>query len=209
MTSPDIRTIITVTLKPNLFEKLAARFNTPFKVQQLIRSLDYNGEENGETVRSAAEAFNADKAHCLEASMLSAAILEHHDYPPFILNLDSIDWLNHSIFVFKEKTGWGAISKSREEGLHGRAPIFRSIRELAWSYHDPYIDDTGRVIGYEVVDLRNCKMDWRWSKKNLWKVEELVTTLKFKPLKSSDERYEKLVKSYEEKGPLPPDKNWW
>ena len=38
-------------------------------------------------------------------------------------------------------------------GLHGRRPVFATPRALALSYFDPYVDFTGRVTGYAVVDL--------------------------------------------------------
>ena len=52
---------------------------------------------------------------------------------------------------------WGSVARSRDPGLHGRKPVFATPRALALSYVDPYVDYTGRVTGYAVVDLRD---DW-------------------------------------------------
>ena len=80
-----------------------------------------------------------EEVHCLEAAS-SAVILEQHGYPPLLLDLESYDLLNHLIFVFKEDGRWVSIARSRDKGLHGRKPVFRSLRDLAWSYFDTYID---------------------------------------------------------------------
>ena len=60
-------------------------------------------------------------------------------------------------------------------GLHGRKPVFATPRALASSYMDPYIDLTGRVTGYAVVDLRVMgSYDWRLADTNVWKVERML-----------------------------------
>jgi hypothetical protein len=117
---------------------LSSRYPTPEKVQRLLREqFEYNSEENGETVQSALRTWQTKKAHCLEASMLAAAVLEHQGFPPLVLSLESQDGLDHVLFVFKDKSAWGSISRSREEGLHGRKAVFRSLRDLARSYAEP------------------------------------------------------------------------
>ena len=93
-------------------------------------------------------------AHCLEAALSAAVILEQHGYPPLVLSFESIDRLDHVIFVYRTATGWGSVARSRDPGLHGRRPVFATPRDLALSYVDPYVDYTGRVTGYAVVDLR-------------------------------------------------------
>ena len=93
-------------------------------------------------------------AHCLEAALSAAVILEQHRYPPLVLSFESIDLLDHVIFVYRTPTGWGSVARSRDPGLHGRKPVFATPRALALSYFDGYIDFTGRVKAYGVVDLR-------------------------------------------------------
>jgi hypothetical protein len=52
-------------------------------------------------------------------------------------------------------------------GLHGRKPVFRTVRELVMSYFDPYVDGSARVVGYGVADLRTMvRIDWRLSEKD-------------------------------------------
>ena len=87
-------------------------------------------------------------AHCLEAALAAAVILEQHGYPPLVLSFESIDLLDHVIFVYRTPTGWGSVARSRDPGLHGRKPVFATPRALALSYFEGYIDFTGRVKAY-------------------------------------------------------------
>lgn len=192
-----------------LSEKLAKKLKTPKQVQQYLRGLPYNREKGGETLSSAETALKRGRLHCFEAAFAAAAILEHHGYPPLIMSLESKDLLDHVIYVFKEKTGWGSIALSRDEGLHGRAPRYRSLRDLARSYYDPYVDKTGRIKAYQIADLDDCGADWRASKKNVWKAEKYLIKLRHHPLPSSTPRYKKLLAAYLARGPMPWQKHWW
>ena len=99
-------------------------------------------------MRSFREVVKRKEAHCLEAAVGAAVILEQHGYPPLLLDLQSQDLLDHVIFVFKVDGRWGSVARSRDAGLHGRKPVYRSIRDLALSYFDPFVDLTGRLKGY-------------------------------------------------------------
>ena len=63
---------------------------------------------------------------------------------------------------------------------------------------DPYVDFTGRVTGYVVVDLAELMRDydWRLSEKNVWKVERALLDHPHRPLRSSDVRVERLRARY-------------
>ncbi len=192
-----------------VFKLLSRRYPTPEKVQAFLKTLKYNSEKQGETVQSATTALKAKKAHCLEACLISAAILEHQGYTPLLLSLDSKDHLCHSLFIFKKKTGWGSIARSRCVGLHGREPRFRSVRDLAMSYFDPFVDKTGRIIGYTHLNLDESNTDWRFSKRNLWKLEQFIVTAKHTKVKSSNLRFKSLLNQYLEKGEPLTGKYWW
>jgi hypothetical protein len=78
---------------------------------------------------------------------------------------EPVDKLDHVLFVFRQDGRWGSVARSRDPGLHGRKPVFRSPRQLAASYQDAYVDLTGRVTGYAVADLRELgSYDWRLSR---------------------------------------------
>ena len=177
--------------------KLVQRLNTPAKVQRFFSSMPYNWERHGPTVRSFRELLKRKEVHCLEAAVCAAVILEQHGYPPLLLDLESRDLLDHVIFVFKENGHWGAIGRSRDRGLHGRKPVFRSLRDLAWSYFDPFVDFTGRLKGYGLTSLYELgNYDWRFSPRKMTKIEDHLRAIPHKPIHSSDRRYEKLLARY-------------
>src|SRR5688572_23467554 len=62
--------------------KLVQQLNTPAKVQRYFSSLPYNWERDGGTMRSFRELVRKNEAHCLEAAVGAAVILEQHGYPP-------------------------------------------------------------------------------------------------------------------------------
>ena len=78
------------------------------------------------------------------------------------MSLESQDWLDHVIFVYRHKTGWGSVARSRDPGLHGRKPRFRSPRALARSYYDGYVDNTGRLKGFGVANLADALPGYDW-----------------------------------------------
>lgn len=177
--------------------KLVQRLGTPAKVQRFFSELPYNWETNGGTMRSFREVVKWNEAHCLEAAVSAAVILEHYGYPPLLLDLESQDLLDHVIYVFTEKGRWGAIARSRDIGLHGRKPVFRSLRDLAWSYFDPYVDFSGRLKGYGLTSLYELdNYDWRFSSRKLTKIENHLRAIPHKKLPSSDRRYQKLLAKY-------------
>lgn len=177
--------------------KLVQRLNTPARVQRFFSQLPYNWERNRGTMRSFREVMKRGEAHCLEAAVGAAVILEQHGYPPLLLDLESKDLLDHVIFVFKEKGRWGSVARSRDIGLHGRKPVFRSLRDLAWSYFDPYVDFTGRLKGYGLTSLYELgSYDWRFSPRKMTKIENHLRAIPHKRLHSSDERYKQLLARY-------------
>ncbi len=176
---------------------MAARLRTPLAVQRWLNALPYNAEAGGETLRSFRGVMAHGTAHCLEAALSAAVILEQHRYPPLVLSFESEDLLDHVIFVYRAPTGWGSVARSRDPGLHGRKPVFATPRALALSYVEPYVDFAGRVKAYAVVDLRVLgTWDWRLAATNVWKVERLLLDWPHRPIASSDARVERLRRRY-------------
>ena len=174
--------------------RIIRRHRTPEQVQQFLRRLPYNWELQGDTLRSFRQVVRLKTAHCLEAALVAAAILEQHGYPPLVVSFESKDGVDHVIFVFRRRGRWGAVARSRDAGLHGRKPVFRSIRDLVWSYFDPYVDLTGRITGYQLVDLRVLDgYDWRLASTNIWKVENYLIEIPHRRLRSSNRRYLSLL----------------
>jgi hypothetical protein len=177
--------------------RIVSRLRTPAAVQHWLNELPYNQEKGGETLRSFRGVVRTGTAHCLEAALSAAVILEQHRYPPLVLSFESIDLLDHVIFVYRTSTGWGSVARSRDPGLHGRRPLFATPRALALSYYDEYIDFTGRVKAYGVVDLRVMgTYDWRLSGKNVWKVEQMLIDWPHRRIRSSDAKADALRRRY-------------
>jgi hypothetical protein len=179
--------------------RIIAACNTPSRVQRFLNRLPYNTEPPPERakLRSFRGVVRHRTAHCLEAALAAAVILEQHRYPPLLLSFESIDDLDHVIFAYRDRGRWGSIGRSRDPGLHGRKPVFRTARDLALSYVDAYIDFTGRITGYAVVDLRLLgDYDWRLSEKNVWKVERLLLDYPHRTIRSSDARIDRLRARY-------------
>jgi hypothetical protein len=176
---------------------LIQKLDSPARIQRFLTNMPYNWEKKGATLRSFREMLKHNEVHCLEAAVSAAVILEQHGYPPLLLDLESQDLLDHVLFVFKLNGRWGSIARSRDLGLHGRKPVFRSIRDLVWSYFEPYVDLTGRIKGYGVTSLYNLgNYDWRFSPRKMTKIEDHLRTMPHKKLVSSDTRYERLLAKY-------------
>ena len=173
-------------------------YRTPHEVQRWLNRLPYNSEPDGETQRSFREVVRLHTAHCLEGALAAAVILEQHGYPPRVLSFESIDQLDHVIYVYQHRGRWGSIARSRDPGLHGRKPVFKTARALALSYVDPYVDFTGAVKAYAVIDLRELmgRYDWRLSPRNLWKVEQALIDYPHRPIRSSPVRIARLREKY-------------
>lgn len=177
--------------------RLVARLRTPAAVQRWLNDLPYNQEKGGETLRTFRGVVRRGTAHCLEAALSAAVILEQHGYPPLVMSIESIDLLDHVIFIYRAAGGWGSIARSRDPGLHGRKPVFATPRALALSYVDEYIDFTGRVKGYGVADLRVLDpYDWRLSEQNVWKVENLLIDWPHRRITMSRRREDALRRKY-------------
>jgi hypothetical protein len=179
--------------------RLIGRLRTPDDVQRFLTGLPYNTEPppGGATLRSFRGVVREHTAHCLEAALTAATILEQHGYPPTVLSFESIDELDHVIFVYRRRGLWGSVARSRDPGLHGRRPMFRTARALALSYFDPYVDTTGCVKGYAVADLRALDpYDWRLSPGNVWKVERYLLDFPHRPIRYSQARVDRLRARY-------------
>src|SRR3989449_388297 len=176
---------------------LIQRLRTPARVQRCLPLMLYNWERQGGTMRSFREVVKRNQAHCLEAAVAAAVILEQHGYPPLLLDIESVDLLDHVIFVFQRDRLWGSIGRSRDIGLHGRKPLFRNLRQLVWSYFDPYIDRTGRIKGYGLTSLYDLgHYDWRFNPRNIHKIEDHLRAIPHRGLRSSDRRYELCHERY-------------
>ena len=178
--------------------RIVARCRTPHLVQRWLKSLPYNFERRGETLRTFRVVTRLDTAHCLEAAITAATILEQHGYPPLLMDLESVDDLDHVLFVYRQDGRWGSVAKSRDPGLFGRKPIFRSLRDLARAYFAGYVDHTGRIDGYGLLDLRTLRADWRLSERNVWTVQDALIRMPHHRIRMRDAEYAYWHDRYEQ-----------
>jgi len=199
--------------------RLIGRLRTPPAVQAWLNALPYNTEPPPDpaTLRSFRGVVRHRTANCIEAALTAAVILEQHGYPPLVMSLESVDQLDHVLFLYQSRGRWGSVARSRDPGLHGRRPVFRSPRALALTYFDPYIDYTGCVTAYGWVDLRVLgRYDWRLSERNVWKVERMLFEIPHRPIRSSPARVARLRAKYrayrqthDDRKPLYYDRSTW
>lgn len=181
--------------------RIILRVRTPAQAQRFLNALPYNTEPypEGATQRTFRGVVRHHSAHCLEAALTAAVILEQHGWPPLVMSFESIDELDHVLFVYRHRGRWGSIGRSRDPGLHGRKAVFATPRALARSYVDAYVDFSGRITGYAIADLRDIgNYDWRLAGGNVWKVERMLLQLPHRPLHTSDARIDRLRKRYRE-----------
>lgn len=164
-------------------QRLIRRLNTPIKVQAWLKTLDYHMKD---TMRTLPEIVHAGSVHCLEGALAAAAILEHHNYPPLLLDIDSKDNLGHVLFLYERHGRFGTVGISRDVGLYGRKPAYRTIRSLVASYAAPYIDAEAHITRYGTFDLRTLADGrWRNSKRQVWYVERALIAMPHKKFHSS------------------------
>ena len=75
--------------------------------------------------------------------------------------------------------------------------MFATPRALALSYFESYVDFTGCIKGYTVVDLRSLGgYDWRLSTSNVWKVEQVLLDWPHRRIRYSRARVDRLRRRY-------------
>ena len=115
-------------------------FRTPAGVQRALEAMPYH---IGSTAWSPRRVLGEGTAHCLEGAIFAAAALRVLGFPPLLLDLEAVQDTDHVIAVFRVRGHWGAIAKSNFSGLRYREPVYRSLRELAMSYFEGYVNLRG------------------------------------------------------------------
>ncbi len=115
--------------------RLLATLDAPRKVQRYLDSLPYTTDTQ---TRSPRRVMREGCAHCCEGAIFAAAALRFHGHPPLLLDLRAVDDDDHVLAVYRRHGLLGAVAKSNFSLLRFREPIYRSYRELALSYFEPY-----------------------------------------------------------------------
>jgi hypothetical protein len=169
-------------LSPKHLRTLRA-LRTPARIQQFIDALAY---QYANTAWSPQRVLRERKGHCLEGALLAAAALRINGHPPLLMDLEAVHDDDHVVAIYRERGLWGSIAKSNFAGLRFRAPIYRTLRELALSYFEHYYNLRGErtlraysgPLNLEHLDGRH----WMTSEEDVWCVPEYLIAARHYPL---------------------------
>ncbi len=154
--------------------RLLRRLSTPERIQGYLDGLVYNTEPDGDTYRSPRRVIRDGTAHCAEGAFLAAAAFRVHGRPPLLVDLESVRDDDHVLAVYREGGAWGAVATSKFAGLRFRAPVYRTIRELALSYFEDYYNWDGertlRAYSRPLSLARFDRIAWMTTEEDLWPV---------------------------------------
>lgn len=157
--------------------------NTPARIQKFLDALTY---QYADTAWSPQRVLRERKGHCLEGAMLAAAALRVNGYPPLLMDLEAVRDDDHVVAVYRQRGLWGGIAKSNFAGLRFRAPVYRTLRELALSYFEHYYNLRGeRTLRAYSVAVNLARLDrhlWMTSEEDVWCVPELLIAARHFPL---------------------------
>ena len=156
---------------------------TPTRIQQFVDAIPY---QYADTAWSPARVLRERKGHCLEGALVAAAALRVNGFPPLLMDLEAVRDDDHVVALYREGGLWGGIAKSNFAGLRFRAPIYRTLRELALSYFEHYYNLRGertlRTYSRPVNLARLDRLHWMTAEEDVWFVPEALIAAKHYPL---------------------------
>jgi hypothetical protein len=148
---------------------------TPARIQRFLDALPY---QYADTAWSPQRALRERKGHCLEGALLAAAALRVNGHLPLLMDLEAVRDDDHVVALYREHGLWGGIAKSNFAGLRFRAPVYRTLRDLALSYFEQYYNLRGeRTLRSYSRPVNLARLDsWHWmtSEEDVWCVPELL-----------------------------------
>ena len=112
----------------------------PYGIQRFLSDMPYH---LGDTAWSPRRVLRENTSHCFEGAIFAAAALRANGFPPLILDLEAEHDTDHVIAVYRIGGYWGSVAKSNYTNCRYREPVYRTIRELALSYFNGYINLLG------------------------------------------------------------------
>jgi hypothetical protein len=148
---------------------------TPARIQKFIDGIEY---QYADTAGSPKTVLRERKGHCLEGALVAAAALRANGRPPLLMDLEAVHDDDHVVALYREGDLWGGIAKSNFAGLRFRAPVYRTLRELALSYFEHYYNLRGeRTLRAYAGPINLARLDgqhWMTSEEDVWCVPELL-----------------------------------
>jgi hypothetical protein len=156
---------------------------TPAGVQRFLDGLPYH---LADTSWSPRKVLRERTAHCLEGAIFAAAALRVLGFPPLVWDLEADNDTDHVLAIFKIDRCWGAVAKSNFAGCRYRAPVYRSLRELAMSYFNSYFNLRGeRTLRHYSQPVNLSRFDnraWMTSERSIWFVAEYLCEIPHRAL---------------------------
>jgi hypothetical protein len=156
---------------------------TPAQIQKFVDALTY---KYADTAASPKRVLRERKGHCLEGALVAAAALRVNGYPPLLMDLEAVHDDDHVLAIYRERGLWGSIAKSNYAGLRFRAPVYRTLRELAMSYFEQYYNLRGeRTLRAYSVPVNLARLDgkhWMTAEEDVWCVTDLLVDARHYPL---------------------------
>jgi hypothetical protein len=169
-------------LSPGDLRALRA-LKTPAEIQRFVDALPY---QYANTAWSPRRVLRERKGHCLEGALLAAAALRVNGHSPLLMDLEAVQDDDHVVALYRERGLWGGIAKSNFAGLRFRAPIYRTLRELALSYFEHYYNLRGeRTLRSYSAAVNLSRLDgegWMTAEEDVWCVPELLIAARHYPL---------------------------
>ena len=157
--------------------------NTPVKIQAFLDALTY---KYADTAGSPRRVLRERSGHCMEGALLAAAALRVNGYPPLLMDLQAVRDDDHVVALYRHHGFWGGIAKSNYAGLRFRAPVHRTLRELAISYFDSYYNLRGeRTLRAYSVPINLERLDaqgWMTCEEDVWCVAQALIAARHFPL---------------------------
>lgn len=162
---------------------LLATLDAPWKIQEYLDNTPYNTDHE---TRSPRRVMRERRAHCSEGAIFAAAALRFHGHLPLLLDLRAVDDDDHVIAVYHVRGLIGAVAKSNFSLLRFREPVYRTYRELAMSYFEPYYNmlaertlrSYSRPLDLRRFDARN----WMTTAEDLEWIGDRLNALRHYPL---------------------------
>jgi len=157
--------------------------NTPEKIQRFLDEIAYNSEP---TCLSPRRVLVERRAQCLEGALFGAAALRAHGHPPLVLDLEAVRDDDHVVALYRRYGCWGAVAKSNYSGIRFREPVYRTLRELAISYFEDYLNPEGektlRAYSRPVNLARFDRIHWMTAGDHLWDIPKYLFSIPHRPL---------------------------
>ncbi len=160
---------------------------TPARIQKFVDELTY---QYADTAGSPRRVLRERKGHCLEGALIAAAALRVQGHRPLLMDLEAVRDDDHVLALYRENGLWGSIAKSNYAGLRFRAPVYRTLRELAMSYFDGYFNlRAERTLRAYSVSVDLTRLDraydgqgWMTAEEDVWMVPEALIAARHFPV---------------------------